>query len=131
MGEDTAVWRGNAQFDDATDVGKAAGTAKAETWQRLDGRMTSATDNLYALEAAAPDRHTAQTARNTVNALNATRTALDARAESRFAYRSAETQEHDSATLMQAREREVRSSRNLVEARNALALALTDLSTIA
>ncbi len=91
----------------------------------------TATDNLYALEAAAPDRHTAQTARNTVNALNATRTALDARAESRFAYRSAETQEHDSATLMQAREREVRSSRNLVEARNALALALTDLSTIA
>ena len=131
MGEDTAVWRGNAQFDDTTDVGQSAGTAKAETWQRLDGRMTSATDNLYSLEAAAPDQRTAQTARNTVNALITTRTALDARAESRFAYRSAERQEHDSTTLMQAREREVRSSRNLVEARNSLALALTDLSTIA
>lgn len=131
MGEDTAVWRGNAQFDDATAVGTSAGTSKAETWQQLDPRMSSATDALYSLEAAAPDQRTSQTARNTVNALHATRTALDARAESRFAYRSAERQEHDSTTLMQAREREVRSSRNLVEARNSLALALTDLSTIA
>lgn len=131
MGEDMAVWRGNAQFDDATAVGTSAGTSKAESWQQLSGRMTIASDSLYALEAAAPDQRTAQTARNTVNALHATRNALDARAESRFAYRTTERQEHDSAALMQAREREVRSSRNLVEARNSLALALTDLSTIA
>jgi len=131
MGEDMAVWRGNAQFDDATAVGSSAGTSKAETWQQINARMSTASDALYALEAAAPDQRTAQTARNTVNALHSTRNALDARAESRFAYRSAERQEHDSTTLMQAREREVRSSRNLVEARNALALALTDLSTIA
>jgi hypothetical protein len=131
MGEDMAVWRGNAQFDSATTVGSTPGTAKAETWQQINARMSTASDALYALEATAPDQRTAQTARNTVNALHATRTALDARAESRFAYRSAENQEHDSTTLMQAREREVRSSRNLVEARNSLALALTDLSTIA
>jgi hypothetical protein len=131
MGEDMAVWRGNAQIDNATAVGTSAGTSKAETWQQLNDRMTTASDSLYALEAAAPDQRAAQTARNTVNALHSTRTALDARAESRFAYRSAEGQEHDSTSLMQAREREVRSSRNLVEARNGLALALTDLSTIA
>jgi hypothetical protein len=131
MGEDMAVWRGNAQFDDATAVGTSAGTSKAETWQTLNKRMTTASDSLYALEAAAPDQRTSQSARNTVNALHSTRNALDARAESRFAYRSAESQTHDSTSLMQAREREVRSSRNLVEARNGLALALTDLSTIA
>ena len=131
MGEDIAVWRGNAQFDNATAVGTSAGTSKAETWQTLNKRMTTASDSLYALEAAAPDQRTAQAARNTVNALHSTRNALDARAESRFAYRSAESQAHDSTSLMQAREREVRSSRNLVEARNGLALALTDLSTIA
>ena len=131
MGEDMAVWRGNAQFDNATAVGTSAATSRAETWQKLNERMTIASDSLYALEAAAPDQRSAQAARNTVNALHSTRNALDARAESRFAYRSAETQEHDSASLMQAREREVRSSRNLVEARNNLALALTDLSTIA
>ena len=131
MGEDMAVWRGNAQFENATAVGTAAGTSKAETWQKLNDRMSSASDSLYALEAAAPDQRTAQAARNTVNALHSTRNALDARAESRFAYRSTEAETHDSANLMQAREREVRSSRNLVEARNGLALALTDLSTIA
>jgi hypothetical protein len=131
MGEDMAVWRGNAQFDNATAVGTSAATSRAETWQKLNERMTIASDSLYALEAAAPDQRSAQAARNTVNALHSTRNALDARAESRFAYRSAETQEHDSTSLMQAREREVRSSRNLVEARNNLALALTDLSTIA
>ena len=131
MGEDMAVWRGNAQFDGVTAVGTSAATSKADTWQKLDARMSSASDSLYSLEAAAPDQRSAQAAQNTITALNATRSALDARAESRFAYRTTEAGSDSASDLMPAREREVRSSRNLVEARNGLAMALTDLSTIA
>ncbi len=131
MGEDMAVWRGNAQFDGATAVGMSAATSKAETWQKLNDRMVSSSDALYALEAAAPDQRSAGAARNTVTTLRGARDALDARAESRFAYRTAEASNPSSEQLMGAREREVRSSRNLVEARNAFAKALTDLSTIA
>ncbi len=130
MDEDLAAWRGNTQYAETMGSQPADGTSRAGVWNQLDRRMSSAIESLYALEASAPDRRAAQTARNAVTALQATRDALDARAASRFNYRGAEAQSHDASNLMQAREREVRSSRNLVEARNALALALTDLSAI-
>lgn len=130
MSEDLAVWRGNARFEDSTMVGDTAATARAETWSQLSERMTRAADSLYALEAAAPDQRSADLARNAVTAMRLTRDALDARAESRFAYRTMDASQHTNDQLMDSREREVRSSRNLVEARNRYAKALTDLSTI-
>jgi hypothetical protein len=131
MGEDMAVWRGNAQFDNATAVGDTAATSKAETWAQLPASISKASDSLYALEAASPDPRTAEYARTTVTAMAAVRSALDARAEARFAYRTAEGEPDQApSVLIEARDREVRASRNLVEARNSFALALTNLSTI-
>ncbi len=131
MGEDMAVWRGNAQFDDATTVGDTAATSKAETWAQLSAALTKASDSLYALEAAAPDPRTAETARTTVTKMLAVRSALDARSEARFAYRTTEAvPEQQAPVLAEARDREIRASRNLIEARNEFALALTNLSTI-
>ncbi len=130
MGEDMAVWRGNAKFDGTAEVGSSASTSRSETWTSLNPKMAAATDALYALEAAAPDTRSAEAASASVASLRSVRDALDARAESRFAYRTVEAGSPDQAALMDAREREVRSSRNLVESRNALASALTNLSTI-
>ena len=130
MGEDMAVWRGNAKFDGTADVGASAGTSRSETWVNLNTRMATATDALYALEASAPDTRSAEAASTSVAALRGVRDALDARAESRFAYRSTEAGSPAEGALTDAREREVRSSRNLVEARNSLAAALTNLSTL-
>jgi hypothetical protein len=131
MGEDMAVWRGNAQFESATSVGDTAATSKAETWGQLAASISKASDSLYALEAAAPDPRTAESARATVTTMLAVRASLDARAEARFAYRTAEAEPaQEAATLTDARDREIRASRNLVESRNEFALALTNLSTI-
>lgn len=136
MGEDLALWRGNVQFDGTTDVGATAGTSRAETWRDLSVRLDRARDNLYALEAAAPDPATAEAARTTVTTMMGVRTALDARAESRFAYRTAEatSTEADStetpSALMEARDREVRASTNFNRAKSDYARALTNLSTI-
>jgi hypothetical protein len=131
MGEDMAVWRGNAQFESATSVGDTAATSKAETWGQLAASISKASDSLYALEAAAPDPRTAESARATVTTMLAVRGSLDARAEARFAYRTAEAEPaQEAATLSEARDREIRASRNLVESRNEFALALTNLSTI-
>ena len=121
----------NAQFESATAVVDTAGTSRAETWAQLSGGITKASDSLYALEAAAPDPRTAESARSTVTTMLAVRTALDARAEARFAYRTTEAEaEPEPSVLLDARDREIRASRNLVEARNEFALALTNLSTI-
>jgi hypothetical protein len=132
--EALAIWRGNAQYDQKTEVGSTAETANAETWGQLAGRMSSATDQLYGLEAAAPDTRTAQSARSVVDRLNDTRAAVDARAESRHAYRVAEGeaagQADRSAQLSSLRDRELRSSENLTESRRRLAEALTSLSAI-
>lgn len=130
LGEDIAVWRGNATFDGTADVGSTAATGKAETWAELQRRQGAALDSLYALEASPPDNRTAATARATITTLRATRDAVDARAEARFAYRTAEKEQVAPDQLIEARDREVRASRNLAEARNAYAQALTDLSTL-
>jgi len=96
--------------------------------------MTAATDHLYALEAAAPDTRTATSARAVVDRLNDTRAVVDARAEARYAYRAAEAEAEGRpdrfAELASRRDRELRSSENLAEARRRLAEALTNLSAI-
>jgi hypothetical protein len=59
------------------------------------------------------------------------RKALDARADARQNYRTVEAVDGtDTSALSDAREREVRSSRNLAEARSAYGTALTNLSTL-
>ena len=82
--DELALWRDNALFDDRTAPEDSAGTAMADRWAQIDSRMNSATDELYRAEAAAPDQTTAATVRRTVDALNATMTAVDGRAEARF-----------------------------------------------
>lgn len=132
--ESLAIWRGNAQYDKATDVGATAETASAETWGQLPSRLDRARDSLYAFEAAAPDGRSADTARRVVEHLNATRAALDGRAEARYAYRAAEAeaegQPDRAANLATARDRERRTSEILEESRRRLGEALTALSAI-
>jgi hypothetical protein len=131
MTEDLAVWRGNTVVDGASETGSAAATSLANTWQQLDGRMGDASDELYALESSAPDQRTASVAGETISALRALRTTVDARAESRVGYRAAESSDgNDTEVLKEARDREVRTSRNLAEARSALGEALTSLSAV-
>ncbi len=130
LGEDLAIWRGNATFEGTADVGTTAATGKAETWQELQQRQGRALDALYALEASPPDNQSAAVAQRTIATLRATRDAVDARAEARYAYRSAERESAPPERLRDARDREVRASRNLSDARNEYARALTDLSTL-
>lgn len=131
MSEDLSIWRGNATFDSTADVGATAATALADTWRQLDNRIGRASDHLYSLEAAAPDQRTAQAANAAVASMRSVRTAVDARAEARMNYRSVESAPAaDALALQDAREREVRASRNLAEARAAYGSALTNLSTV-
>ena len=130
MGEDMAVWRGNAQFEGTTGVDATAATNRAATWAELQRRQGEASDALYALEASAPDNRSAEAARATITTMRGTRDALDARAEARYSYRKAEAEGAEQSVLSDARDREVRASRNLAESRNGFAKALTDLSTL-
>ncbi|MFV1969520.1 MAG: hypothetical protein ACC683_00795 [Acidimicrobiia bacterium] len=131
MSEDLAIWRGNATFDSTTEFGATAATALADTWRQLDGRIGKASDHLYSLEAAAPDQRTAQAANAAVASMRSVRTAVDARAEARMNYRTVQARsDTDQIALQDAREREVRASRNLAEARSAYGTALTNLSTV-
>ena len=131
MSEDLGIWRGNATFDSTSEVGATAATALADTWRQLDARIGSASDHLYALEAASPDQRTAEAANATVRSMRAVRTAVDSRAEARMNYRSVqETSSSDPLALQDAREREVRSARLLAESRSDFGSALTHLSTV-
>lgn len=131
LSEDLAVWRGNAKFDDTSDIGATAATALAQTWQQLETRIGEANNNLYALEASAPDQRTAEQANTTITTMRSLRKAVDNRAESRMGYRTVEASETSTRDrLVDAREREVRTSRALAEARGAFGTALTNLSTL-
>ncbi|MEZ5176068.1 MAG: hypothetical protein R2823_07670 [Acidimicrobiia bacterium] len=131
MAEDTALWRGNAQFAGTTEVGDTAGTGRAETWRALSGRFDRVKDRLYALEASAPDRRTAETARAAVEAMLVLRDALDARAESRYRYRVIDADPSaPPSELGAARDREVRASVSFNTARAGYAEALTALSGV-
>lgn len=96
--------------------------------------MSAATSSLYALEASAPDSRTAQSAKAVVDTLNDTRAAVDSRAQARYDYRAAEAAPEDDPgradAMVAGRDRELRTSRNLGEARRRLADALTSLSAI-
>jgi len=134
MTEDLAIWRGNAQFDGTTESGSTAETAQADTWNALAPKMDRARDALYGLEGAAPDKRTAQTAEAVVVALAAARTALDARAETRYNYRTVEASGDDAElrpkALAEARDRELRTAQTLAESRRTLAETITALSTL-
>lgn len=136
MEEDLALWRANTQFSQTEDDGISVGTSRAETWQELAARINRTRDHLHVLEATAPDVGTAEVARTTLTTLTAVRTALDARAESRYAYRQVETAPLDPATsdarpaLIEARDHEIRASTNLNRARSEYATALTALSNV-
>ena len=129
--EDLAIWRGNAIFESTSTAGDTAATSLAQTWQQLESRVGQASDNLYSLEATAPDQRTADQAGATTSSMRTLRRAVDDRAESRMNYRRVESTEGvDTDALTDAREREVRSSRALAEARSAFGVALTNLSTL-
>ncbi|MCB1247302.1 MAG: hypothetical protein KDB69_08555 [Acidimicrobiia bacterium] len=128
--EDLAVWRGNALVDDTTAVGSTAGTGLAESWAQLAGRMDRCRSHLYALEAAAPDPRSAQSARRAVETVTSLRAAVDARADARAGYRNAEDSGASPEQLIEARDREIRTSTNLHRDREAAATALRDLSTL-
>lgn len=131
LGEDLAIWRGNTQFEGTGTVASVATSSQAETWTQLSDRVDTATSHLYELEANAPDPRAAEIARGTVASLLALRSVIDARADARVAYRTVEGSALESpATLIEAREREVRSSTNLHAARTDLAHALDRLSTV-
>lgn len=130
MTEDLAVWRGNVQFDGPSPDTPTASTAKVDDWEALQPRIGEASDSLYALEAVAPDGRSAESARATVATMRTTREAIDSRADARLAYRTADAGGADETTLGESRNREVRASRNLAEARAEFSRALEDLSNL-
>jgi hypothetical protein len=125
--DDLAIWRGNALFEGATGPDDSAGTALAATWGQLDERMGRATDALYRAEAAAPDANSSQTVRAVIDAVNSTRSSVDARAEARFNTRQAASQ----FDVAEASERERLASVTLAENKQSLNDALVALSALA
>jgi hypothetical protein len=130
MGEDLAVWRGNEDPSAAVEA-TALASANTATWNELASRMDACADALYRLDAHAPDPRSAAAAQATIAAAKATRDALDVRASARAAYRALEAQGASTSELSAARDREVRASRGLSEARRALSTALEGLSEVA
>lgn len=129
--EDLAVWRGNALSAGEDAAPTVAGSSFATNWQQLDGRVGKTSDELYAFEGSAPELRMGQIAGSTISSMRAVRLAVDARADARLNYRTVEAAgSTDTTALSNAREREVRSSRALAEARSAYGAALTDLSTL-
>lgn len=126
LSDELAIWRGNALFDGSTGPEDSAGTALASTWAQLDDRMNRAVDQLYRAEASAPDQNTSQLVRTTVDALHATRSAVDARAQARFNTRQTE----DQFAMAEAGERERLASSNLAQASQGLNDALLALSAV-
>ncbi len=130
MGEDLAVWRGNEDPSAAVEATPLSSANRA-TWSELASRMDACADALYRLDADAPDPRAAAAAQATIAATRATRDALDVRASARAAYRALEAQGASTSDLSAARDREVRASRGLSEARRALSTALDGLSEVA
>jgi len=129
MDEDMAVWRGTTMAADTAP--EAAGIGRSRTWADLPKRYDAAKDALYRLEASAPDHRTANAARDIGRALRATRAAFDDRADARLAYLRLETESRDPSAMVSAREREVRTSMRLSEARIEFADAIEHLAKFA
>jgi len=128
---DLAVWRGNVRYDEKTGAAVDATSALAVTWAKLPDRMAQAGDHLYAAKVGAPDPNTAAVLQRVIDALNATRAAIDARAEARYRFREIDA-EHSGADreqrLGEAHDREQQAAAALDDARKALEEALTALS---
>ncbi len=130
MGEDLAVWLGNG-LDKSSSASDDRTSTYEATWSAVPGRLETAREHLYALEATAPDHGAAEIARTAVSALLESRAELDRRAKARAAYRRAATGPESSPSLLiQARDTEVRSSSHFSMARTRLAEALLALSTL-
>ncbi len=133
MTDHLGIWRGNARFGEAHGIPLDSASAQATTWAQLSQRIGTASESLYAAEAGAPDPNSAAVASHTVEPLNSFRSSLDARADVRFGYRTAEeeaTGEDRTQALDQARDREQRASATLAENRSGLSEAMTGLSAI-
>lgn len=135
MGEDLAVWRGNALVVTGTTNEKpqpvAASSRFSEHWGALDRRYGEASDALYRLEVGAPDRRSASTALTALTAIRTVRRALDRRADARFGYRTVAASTTNADELAASREQEVRASMELADARRILADALDELAIVA
>lgn len=126
MSEDLAVSRGNTLFEP---VGDTAATSSAnDRWREFDRRYDEASDSLYRLEVGAPDNRSAAAAHTLVAAMTRTRKAFDARADARLGYRRSVAAEGNGSGLADARDREVRTSITLSEARVRFSDALAELS---
>lgn len=131
--EQLAIWHGDAEFEGT--VGQATDAEQARIWGQLAARMDQATADLYALEAAAaPNSPALRAAQGAVGSLKETYAAVIERSDARHASHAAESGSSQVAEqdvdLAAARDREMRASTALAEARPRLAAALTDLSKI-
>ena len=133
MTDDLGLWRGNTRFDESHGIPLDPTSAQATTWAQLAQRIGTASESLYAAEAGAPDPNAAAVASRLVVALNSVRSSLDACADARFGYRTAEEQvtgEDRAQALEQARDREQRAAATLAENRSLLSESMTGLSAI-
>ncbi len=131
--EQLAIWHGDAEFEGT--IGQATGAEQARIWGQLAARMDQATADLYALEAAAaPNSPALRAARSVVGSLKETYAAVIERSDARHGSHGVESGSSEAAEqgaeLAAARDREMRASTALAEARPRLAAALTDLSRI-
>jgi len=126
MSEDLAVWRGNTLFEPERDTVSAS--SAANRWREFERRYGEASDSLYRLEVGAPDNRSAAAAHTLIAAAMKTRKAFDARADARLGYRRSATTGGDGPDLTEARDREVRTSIALSEARVRFSDALAELS---
>jgi hypothetical protein len=124
MTDDLAVWRGKADHQHRDSTDENVSDRKSELSVAVGKRSEATLNSLYALEAAAPDRRTADNATATAMAIRAVSDSLDARAEARFRYLDAAD---DVQARAEARDREVRSSTILSETRAELSRCVTRL----
>jgi hypothetical protein len=131
--EQLAIWHGDAEFEGT--IGQATDTEQARIWGQLAARMDQATADLYALEAAAaPNSPALRAAQSVVGSLKETYAAVIERSDARHGSHGVESGSSEAAEqgaeLAAARDREMRASTALAEARPRLAAALSDLSRI-
>lgn len=126
MSEDLAVQRGNTLFESVGDT--VSGSSADDRRHAFERRYGEASDSLYRLEVGAPDNRSAAAAHTLITAVITTRKAFDARADARLGYRRSAAAEKDGPDLTEARDREVRTSIALSEARVRFSDALAELS---
>lgn len=130
--ESLAIWHGDAAHGGGAGSG-ATDAGNQRIWDQAASRRQRATDELYALEAAAtPGSPAVRSAQRTITAVNDVYAGVTERSDAREAYRSAaDADEADAAAVATARDREVRASAKVTKAREELAAALGELAAIA